>query len=689
MARKNNKKKLQNNASQQSKKKNQKKQEQSLHNNNKRKRGVEKVEEKRNAKVARIEQESSSDEEEEEEQVVVVSEVDAGGDEEQEQTEDDEIIDFQLSDDSDDDGDEQVPLDDYDDDDSDDEDGGWVQVSGNNDDDEEGIDEEEDKPHVDEDTKQLEEIKSFNDFHKIRPALLKAVNEAFPDLSLTLLQQRALQRLLGLTRYIDYFMESGPNCGKILAYVVPTIQTVLTRGTAFIQQVFIFAGTTELANEIYETVKSITSLITDIQIKTALLVDKENAKNELIALNTSNIIIGTPERISELITHEKFRNRLQYIRTIIVDEVDKNFSTNSIVQISSLVEKVHTLNKKYYAIVTTDSLIKDEFHSILDVVALSSRCFTITNKPEQEKAVAQEYMIVEAKYKMSTLIQLLRDNIDKKILIVVSTPRAVQYIAIVLDLMLKGTSTTVYDIRSTVPSSVRLNTIWNFTKQKQSGILVCNEHFLGLSDILAYADVNLLVQFECAPSTTSYNFRLKNASQGDAELKSISFICKDLEEFMIRFYGSELTKIDGYDPEILDPIVSRLQTFVSMDEELVHLALDTVRFENIYYHQRKRMLLRRKVFVPLDHSVSFGLSKTKVMNNDLLDHKSTTEEKIALEKIGRRRYTEPLPAKKNKRNPESKKKRKKKQQVFVDPLKLEQENRKKKEQKPFTFLNIA
>ncbi|WP_342254405.1 DEAD/DEAH box helicase [Spiroplasma endosymbiont of Zeiraphera isertana] len=115
----------------------------------------------------------------------------------------------------------------------------------------------------------------------------------------------------------DIIGKSHTGTGKTAAFVLPILHNLDIK--LYLNQAIIVCPTRELAIQVAKQVKKYAYFLNGVNV--ALLCGGVNIRNQLYDLRTSNIVVGTPGRITDHINRGSLR--LNSIKTLVLDEADE------------------------------------------------------------------------------------------------------------------------------------------------------------------------------------------------------------------------------------------------------------------------------------------------------------------------------------------------------------------------------
>ncbi|KAL7309601.1 hypothetical protein PS15m_010462 [Mucor circinelloides] len=176
----------------------------------------------------------------------------------------------------------------------------------------------------------------------------------------------------------------------------------------------IMAPTRELCCQIENVMKSLAQGLRNM--RTGLLIGGEPLPNQLHRLKKGvQIIIGTPGRILDVITHHPKLFRVWKVQMLVLDEVDAMFSLGFGTQVKQILGKMHdnkTVRQTSYfsATMSDDKMLKRLYDKlILPIEIKVEQQKKITRLPEASDQVRQTILWVDNKSKAKRLFSILRD----------------------------------------------------------------------------------------------------------------------------------------------------------------------------------------------------------------------------------------------------------------------------------------
>lgn len=176
----------------------------------------------------------------------------------------------------------------------------------------------------------------------------------------------------------------------------------------------IMAPTRELCCQIENVMKSLAQGLRNM--RTGLLIGGEPLPNQLHRLKKGvQIIIGTPGRILDVITHHPKLFRAWKIQMLVLDEVDAMFSLGFGTQVKQILGKMQdhkTVRQTSYfsATMSDDKMLKRLYDKlILPIEVKVEQQKKITRLPEASDQVRQTILWVDNKSKAKRLFSILRD----------------------------------------------------------------------------------------------------------------------------------------------------------------------------------------------------------------------------------------------------------------------------------------
>ncbi len=160
-----------------------------------------------------------------------------------------------------------------------------------------------------------------------------SVSEYLSDNKITDMTDIQRQTYKHIMNNRDIIACSSTGTGKTLAYLIPVINRLKSDNHNI--QAVILVPTAELAIQVNNTIKDIFSHMDNTYSSVALIGDVNISRQiDAIKSNKPAIIVGTPNRIYQLISNRKLK--VHEVRTLVLDEADKLFDKSFIKDVEAV-----------------------------------------------------------------------------------------------------------------------------------------------------------------------------------------------------------------------------------------------------------------------------------------------------------------------------------------------------------------
>jgi ATP-dependent RNA helicase DDX18/HAS1 len=397
-------------------------------------------------------------------------------------------------------------------------------------------------------TKKQRITKEYENFSELKIAdeLKRSIKEEFQFDKMTRIQAQTIPVALEHSD-VDIVGNAKTGSGKTLAFLIPCVQYLIVNNKFRANHddndglgALILAPTRELAIQIHQVAHK---LINNKNMKTlgiryACVMGGANKQQEIKELKRGvNLLVATPGRLLDHLTSttESFQfNRLKYL---VLDEADMLIDIGfeqTIRHICSLLPKERT-TFLFSATLTA---------KVDDLAAVSLRKNTLKIGFEETKTVGtleQLYIQVRADRKYASLVQILRHNLDKKVIVFLSIKLAVEYVSYILD----GFHMKNIALHGDMKQEKRTQTFMRFMNQKEPCILIATDV---AARGLDFPNVDLIVQVDIPEQIANYFHRIgRTARAGKSGVALLMLTPVEVEVCLPTFnnYFAGLAEEDG------------------------------------------------------------------------------------------------------------------------------------------------
>jgi len=365
----------------------------------------------------------------------------------------------------------------------------------------------------------------------VNPLLLQAVKDmGFTEM--TPVQAACIPLMLN---YKDVSAEAVTGSGKTLAFLIPVIQILLRREEKWkTHEVgsIVVAPTRELALQISEVLSELLKhapmlsqilFIGGTPIQTDL---------ELFVEKGANIVIATPGRLEDILlrkTDSRIANAVKNLEVLILDEADCLLNLGFEQSLNTILRLLPKQRRTglFSATQTTEvlKLVRAGLRNPVAVVVKDNNEST-SRVPEK---LENYYAIVEPGRKFVALLNFLKKEASKKVLLFFSTCACVEYFSFVLQHLLTKSQNTnaksriqnVISIHGKMKEKTRLATFDKF-KALETGILCCTDVMARGIDIAQ--EIHWVVQYDPPSNPASFIHRAGRTARNGKEGKSLLFL---------------------------------------------------------------------------------------------------------------------------------------------------------------------
>ncbi|WP_369820258.1 DEAD/DEAH box helicase family protein [Tenacibaculum sp. SG-28] len=177
---------------------------------------------------------------------------------------------------------------------------------------------------------------------KTREDILKKMN----IYALNEMQEKAISVITATSNTI---LLSPTGTGKTLAFLLPTLQNINPKITAV--QALILVPSRELAIQIEQVLRE---MGTGLKVN-AVYGGRSMAKDKVDLKHTPSILIGTPGRIADHFTNNRFSK--DYIKTLVLDEFDKSLEIGFAYEMRGIINQLPNISKRILTSATQEAEI--------------------------------------------------------------------------------------------------------------------------------------------------------------------------------------------------------------------------------------------------------------------------------------------------------------------------------------------
>lgn len=268
------------------------------------------------------------------------------------------------------------------------------------------------------------------------PPLITEVLSAQQIVTPTRVQQRAIPAIM---QGSNLLVQSPTGTGKTLAYLVPVLSTLKLDSKDL--QVLILVPSRELAVQVAKLAKSFTA-----DLRVATLIGGANLNRQLDALKEKpQLAVGTPGRVLELLQKRKLNGQL--VKTIIVDEADKMFSSGFMDDVQGILKATLKSRQVLFFSATIPRQLQEMASRLME----NPQFLNMGEEGRVPKTISHVYFMCSKEHKSQTLVRLLQSYKPHKAIIFIQRNEGVAS----LSRKLQETGIDAVGLHSDLPQQVR------------------------------------------------------------------------------------------------------------------------------------------------------------------------------------------------------------------------------------------
>ncbi len=248
---------------------------------------------------------------------------------------------------------------------------------------------------------------------KIDPAF-KEISKKLGFEELTAIQEKAIPEIL-LGKDVAGQAETGS--GKTIAFALPILNDVFTDEGI---QVLVLTPTRELCIQVSEVFKEFGD---PVGIETISIYGGISINPQIKALETANVIVGTPGRMLDHINRKTldFKN----LKFLVLDEADRMFDMGFIED----VEDIISYTPKDIQVTMFSATISDDIYWVMDKHMNNPLILKTKSEVDPAKLKQSCYDIYEQKDKFSLIVHLLKNKTDGLAIVFCATRHEAEFVA--------------------------------------------------------------------------------------------------------------------------------------------------------------------------------------------------------------------------------------------------------------------
>lgn len=304
----------------------------------------------------------------------------------------------------------------------------------------------------------------------------------------------------------DIIAQSNTGTGKTASFVIPVCEKLET--TSF-PQVLVLVPTRELALQVSEETKKLSQ---PKKLRILAVYGGDSMEKQLRSFRQGvDIVVGTPGRI---IDHMFRRNTFSTdsLKFVILDEVDEMISKGFLEDIKKIIKKTPTSRQTLLFSAT----ISPQVANFAKIYLKNPIKVTGETKELQENSIKHYYLEAASWQKNSLLVDFIRLNNSKLIIIFANTKRKVEEIKEVL-----SKENLKIDYIHSDLSQARRTKVFNKFRTKQIDLLIATDVAARGLDING---ISYVINYDFPQSSEFYIHRIGRTGRAGASGEAITFV---------------------------------------------------------------------------------------------------------------------------------------------------------------------
>ncbi|KPM07794.1 ATP-dependent RNA helicase DDX10-like protein [Sarcoptes scabiei] len=311
--------------------------------------------------------------------------------------------------------------------------------------------------------------------------------------------------------------------GKTLAFLVPVLECLYKNHWTCYDGVgaLIISPTRELSYQIYEVLNKIGA---EHEFSCGLIIGGKDLKFETKRLDRCNIIVCTPGRLLQHMD-ENPRFNCDNLKILVLDEADRILDLGFSQTMNAIIEN---LPKDRQTLLFSATQTK----SIKDLAKLSLRNPIYVSSHELAKHVTpnnliQSYIVCQIENKINLLWSFIKQHINQKIIVFMSTCKQVKFIHDLFCHLRPGSS--LFALYGNLHQLKRMNIYDQFCRTTKAVLIATDIAARGLD----FPSIDWVIQLDCPEDTNTYIHRVGRTARFQKNGHSLLMLLPTEEESMI------------------------------------------------------------------------------------------------------------------------------------------------------------
>lgn len=364
----------------------------------------------------------------------------------------------------------------------------------------------------------------------------------------------------------DIIGSAKTGSGKSLAFLIPTVNYILSNPKQNFIQSLIITPTRELAMQLYDLAKI---LMNDNGTSCVLIIGGGNRKKESEKLTSGDakIIIATPGRLIDHMLNTK-NFEYNFIKMLIIDEADKILKIGFEEELKEIIKLIPKNRQTLLFSATITPKVED----LITLSVKNYQNIRIKSSDPTVSTLTQGFLKIDADKKFLFLFTFIKKNKNSKMLIFFATCKEVEFFSTLLNYV----DVPVLSITGEYKQQKRSTTYMEFCSMEK-GILLCTDVAQRGLDI---PNIDWVIQYDPPKDPEEYLHRVGRTARGaDKSGKALLMILPNELNFirMLQLYKIKMDEFQ-FPEKKLAKIQEQFEKLVNKkDKYLLNLSTDAYR----------------------------------------------------------------------------------------------------------------
>ncbi|MFY9173876.1 MAG: DEAD/DEAH box helicase [Peptococcia bacterium] len=320
----------------------------------------------------------------------------------------------------------------------------------------------------------------------------------------TKVQQEAIPAII---KGENLLVQSPTGTGKTLAYLTPILSQLDIESKAL--QVLVLVPSRELAVQVAKLARTFSE-----ELRVATLIGGANLNRQLEALKAKpQIAVGTPGRVFELLQKRKINGQL--IKTIIVDEADKMFSTGFMDDVRGILKATLKSRQVLFFSATLPGQLQEQATQLID----NPRFLKVGEEGRVPKTISHVFFMSSKEQKNITLTRLLRRYQPVRAIVFVQRNEGVSSLA----RRLQDSGIDAVGLHSALPQQARKKVLEDYRQGKVRVLITTDLLARGMD----FAKVDYIFNYDLPLDEKHYLHRAGRTGRAGEEGTAVTLVTEE------------------------------------------------------------------------------------------------------------------------------------------------------------------